>query len=212
MSEPRHPHRMRIVLCSLTGFANAIIPALIRLGHRPCVVTRRERGPFPHYECPNVLTLVEDYQLPFRFDLDQQTVERCDLLLVATFHQIIPPTLYRLARHAVNLHPSLLPKYRGPNPFHWVLANGENETGITAHALSERCDTGDIYAQWRLPILPYETEGILRRRLAELAAFAATEIVSTIERAVLVGSPQDEALATYYPHPMVNGSLEKQNG
>lgn len=192
---------MRIVLCALTGFANTIIPALLRAGHRPVVITRKETGPFPHYPCDDVSRLIEQYQLSCSYELNDDLVAGCDLLLVATFHKIIAQSTYGLARHAINLHPSLLPKYRGPVPFYWVLANREKETGITAHKLTERMDAGDIYGQWKLPIASGETEGSLRRRLAELAAVAAVEIVQLIERGALVGVPQDEAQATYFPRP-----------
>jgi methionyl-tRNA formyltransferase len=165
-------------------------------------MTRKETGAFPYYQLPDVTEVCRLAGIPCSFDaLDEETAAGADLILAATYHKMLPAALCRKAKFAINLHPSLLPLYRGPTPCYWVLRNRETETGITAHVLTDDMDAGDIYAQWRLPILPLETEGQLRMRLAELAAFAAVEVISAIRAGVITATPQDETKATYYPRP-----------
>jgi methionyl-tRNA formyltransferase len=192
---------MDIALFSLTGFANTLLPALCRAGFKPRIfVTRAEPGPFPHYPLPNALPVAAALGVKSGTDCaDEEHACRSDLLLVATYHRRIPRRIYESCGAAINLHPSLLPNYRGANPFHWVLANGEKETGISAVRLSEEMDAGDLCGQWRLPICANETNGSLRKRLADLAAHAAVETIGKLKTASLIFTPQDEAQATYAP-------------
>lgn len=192
---------MRIALFALTGFGNVVLPALCLAGRKPQIlITRTETGPFPYYPIPHVSEVAAKYAVPCAVDGGgEDGAFGCDLILAATYHRVLPMTLCRSAKYAVNLHPSLLPRYRGPTPFYWVLRNGERETGITAHELSDQADAGDIFGQWRLLILPQEDEASLRKRLAELAARAAVEIVDQVARGDLMRTPQDERQATYFP-------------
>jgi methionyl-tRNA formyltransferase len=169
---------MRIALFSLTGFANEIIPALAEAGQKPFViVTRAEAGPFPHYEIPNVVAVARQFGIPCYSDSAMEELAKgADLLLVATYHRKVPKALYETCGRAINLHPSLLPKHPGRDPFSAVLNAGETETGITAHLLTEELDGGPIVQQWRLAINQGETSGSLRKRLAVLAATAAVDI------------------------------------
>jgi methionyl-tRNA formyltransferase len=90
-----------------------------------------------------------------------------DLLVVVSFGLIIPKWFLDLPRvGAVNVHPSLLPKYRGPSPLQWVIWNGERETGITVIRMSERMDAGDILYQERVRLEPEEDGATLSRRLS----------------------------------------------
>ena len=91
-----------------------------------------------------------------------------DILLVACFPFKLPRTLWQLERFACwNLHPSLLPKYRGPAPVFWQLCNRESRTGVTLHEISERLDAGSIVAQKSLPISISISASELEKRLAE---------------------------------------------
>jgi methionyl-tRNA formyltransferase len=173
---------MRIAVFSLTGFANEILPALASIDMAPDIfVTRAEPGPFPHYDCENAMALAARLGIPSSDSAASEDLARgADLLLVATYHRKIPARIYATCRHSINLHPSLLPKYPGRDPYAAVLENGESETGLTAHQLTDVMDAGAVYGQWTLPIPPGETNGALRKRLAELAAKATIELVRRI--------------------------------
>ena len=101
-----------------------------------------------------------------------------DLLLVIAFGQKIGPSLIGAPRYgAVNLHASLLPKYRGAAPINWAIIHGEAETGLTVIEITDRMDAGDILGQRATPIGPEETAGELHERLALLGARLVTEVV-----------------------------------
>lgn len=170
---------MRISLFSLTGFANEIIPALVRYGVKPSIlITREEPGPYPYYEIPHALAVAGKFSIPASVDpADEKCSFGSDLLLVATYHRKVPQELIDSCSLALNLHPSLLPKYPGRNPFAEVLEAGEIETGVTAHKLTQKFDGGEIYDQWHLPILGNESQASLRYRLAKLAAEAVVQII-----------------------------------
>lgn len=175
---------MRISLFSLTGFANELIPALTLCGAKPSLfVTRAEVGPYPYYDIPNALTVAEQFSIPSSTDhADEKQAFGSDLLLVATYHRKVSQDLVDSCGLALNLHPSLLPKYPGRNPFVEVLEAGETETGITAHKLTQKFDGGEIYDQWRLPIFANESQASLRYRLAKLAAVSAARIIDRMQR------------------------------
>ena len=124
----------------------------------------------------------------------------CDVILVAGFRRLIPSNIIQLARSAaVNFHTSLLPKHRGGTPTRWVIRNGESETGITVHELSEEYDTGGIVLQERLSVRPDETYGGLEVRLAHLAAQMAPKVLDIVAAGAGIASPQSEEMASYEP-------------
>jgi len=111
---------------------------------------------------------------------------RPDLLLVIAFGQKIGPELLKMPRYgAVNLHASLLPKYRGAAPINWALLNGDPETGLSVIRMTDRIDAGDILGQRATAIEADETAGDLMDRLSKLGARLVTEVVREI--------PLDEA-------------------
>lgn len=190
---------------ALTGVGNAVLRALCEAGQRPqLVVTRREAGSFPYYPEVDIASEAADAGIECLFDGEGEAkiiAERPDLVLVATYHRLLGNRIRESADATINLHPSLLPKYRGPNPFFWVLRNGEKCTGITAHKLTGKMDAGPIYSQHELEIAEDETQGSLRYRLASLAATAALHIVSLHANGSLIGHDQDESAATYFGRP-----------
>ena len=125
-----------------------------------------------------------------------------DLLLVSALDQILKAPVLAIPRlGCVNVHPSLLPAYRGPNPFYWVLANGEARTGVSLHMIDEGIDTGDLLLQEELEIRPGETEHSLQRRATELAGRMALEAVRGLGAGTLSPKPQPEEGASYHPQP-----------
>jgi len=125
-----------------------------------------------------------------------------DIIFVCTLNQIVQKEILDIPRHGcINIHAGLLPRYRGPASNFWVLFNGEEETGITFHYMTEGIDAGDIILQKQLQILPYDTEETLDIRLAELGSEWICEVVKQIENKTLNPHPQPEKKASYFTQP-----------
>jgi methionyl-tRNA formyltransferase len=130
-----------------------------------------------------------------------------DLLVVAAYGQIlsrdvlaVPPT------GGINVHASLLPKYRGAAPIAWAIYHGETRTGITIIRMTTGLDAGDVLAQEALDILPDETAGELEARLAPLGARLAMLVIDQMARGTIQGRPQDKSQVTRAP------KLKKEDG
>ena len=122
-----------------------------------------------------------------------------DLIVVVAF-RILPRELFTLPRcGSVNLHASLLPKYRGAAPINWAIINGELETGVTTFFLREKVDTGSIILQARVRIGADETAGELHDRLADLGGEVVLQTVRQIELGTVQPQTQDESLASPAP-------------
>lgn len=124
-----------------------------------------------------------------------------DLFVVASFGLIIPgPTLARPAIGAINVHPSLLPKYRGPSPIQWALLRGDTATGLTVIRMTERMDAGPIVYQETAPIGAEENAIALSARLSSRAAEILPALIGDIEgRRAIPAVAQAEEEATYCP-------------
>lgn len=121
-----------------------------------------------------------------------------DLLATVAYGRIIPPPVLALPpRGCINLHPSLLPAYRGAAPIQRAIADGATTTGVTIIYQSEELDAGDVILQRDVAIHPEETAGELAARLAELGAALLVEAVDLIARGIAPRQPQDHARATY---------------
>jgi len=113
-----------------------------------------------------------------------------DLFVVVAF-RILPPEIFKLPRlGAVNVHASLLPKYRGAAPIQWAILRGEKETGVTTFFIDEKVDTGELIMQLRTPIGEMETAGELHDRLMILGAEALVETVKMIAAGTVTRQPQ----------------------
>lgn len=125
---------------------------------------------------------------------------RPDVLCVAAYGRILGRDLLELAPHgALNVHGSLLPRYRGAAPVQWAVANGDRETGVSIMQMDEGLDTGDVLLQRALPIDPADTAETLAPRLAALGGEALVEALALAARGALVPVPQDGARATLAP-------------
>jgi methionyl-tRNA formyltransferase len=124
-----------------------------------------------------------------------------DLLVVASFGLFIPRWFLDIPKiGAINIHPSLLPLYRGPSPIQWAIWNGEKETGITIMKMNERMDAGDILHQATVAIGVDEDAENLSHRLSQKAAEILPKIVRASEvQGLKEAKPQDDALATFSP-------------
>jgi methionyl-tRNA formyltransferase len=123
-----------------------------------------------------------------------------DVIVVMAYGQILPAAILPIPRLAcLNLHASLLPRWRGAAPIQAAIAAGDGETGLTVTYMDEGLDTGDILLQRKLEIQSQETGGSLHDRLAEIAPAALAEALSLLERGSATRLEQDAALATYAP-------------
>jgi methionyl-tRNA formyltransferase len=123
-----------------------------------------------------------------------------DAIIVVGYGRIIPPWMLELPRFGnINVHASLLPKYRGAAPIQWAIANGEKITGITTMLLNEGLDTGDILMQREMEIQDEDTAVTLAPRLAEMGADLLVETLDRLEQQKVTPVPQDHSQATLAP-------------
>lgn len=123
-----------------------------------------------------------------------------DLIVVAAYGRILPADLLQVPPlGCVNIHGSLLPKYRGAAPIQWSVLNGEEKTGVTAMYMAEGMDTGDMILKLETPIGPEETSGELFERLAGLGADAIERTLALFDQGAVPRTPQDDAEATVAP-------------
>jgi methionyl-tRNA formyltransferase len=164
------------------------------------------RGMAPH--APPVKRLAEAHHLPVfqptklrvPSALEQLQSWQPDLIIVAAYGRILPTAILTLPQYGcINVHASLLPKYRGAGPIQWAIANGEAETGVTIMQISEQMDAGDILLQKAVLITPTDTGGSLHNKLAWLGAEALQEAISLFKVGQLHAQPQNEAEVTYAP-------------
>lgn len=123
-----------------------------------------------------------------------------DLIVVAAYGKILPKSILDLPRlGCMNVHGSILPKYRGAAPVQWAILRGERHTGVTIMRMNERMDAGEILLAVETDIGLDETYGALQARLAELGAPALCECVARLHAGTLVGQPQSEVDVTLAP-------------
>ncbi|MGI6703107.1 MAG: methionyl-tRNA formyltransferase [Clostridia bacterium] len=125
---------------------------------------------------------------------------RPDIIIVVAYGQILPEEIIKLpGLGCINVHASLLPKYRGAAPINWCIINGEKKTGVTTMYMDRGMDTGDILMQRETEIKDDETAGQLHDRLALLGAELLIETLGGIERGSVARKAQDHSEATYAP-------------
>ena len=123
-----------------------------------------------------------------------------DIIVVVAFGHIIPKNILEIPKiAAINIHASLLPKYRGPAPIQWAIINGEIQTGVTTMLMDEGLDTGDILLSSKIKIFSDDTSGTLHDRLANLSADVLMQTIERIESGDITPISQDHAQATYAP-------------
>lgn len=121
-----------------------------------------------------------------------------DVVVVACYGQFLKKNLLAVPRlGTINVHPSLLPKYRGASPIQWALANGERETGVSVLYVTPKMDAGDLLAQARFPISPDDDFGSLEPKLAAKGAELLGRVLDDFRTGQTQGIPQDDAQATF---------------
>jgi len=183
---------MRIVFMGTPAFAVPSLRRLVSDGHTVCAVFTqpdkpKNRGmkliPTPVKSAALELGLPVYQPVSVRDEsvLDRLRALAPELLAVAAYGKLLPEALLSIPSvAAVNVHSSLLPKYRGAAPINWAILRGETETGVTIQHLSRALDQGDIILAKRTPIGPEEDAGALTARLAELGAEALSEAAADL--------------------------------
>jgi methionyl-tRNA formyltransferase len=121
-----------------------------------------------------------------------------DLIVVVAYGQILPPAILGLPPHGcLNVHTSLLPKYRGAAPIQWAIANGDAETGVTIMQMDAGLDTGPVLSMRRTPILPTDDSQILHERLAQFGAELLTDTIPSYVAGKIQPQPQPAEGASY---------------
>lgn len=123
-----------------------------------------------------------------------------DILVVAAYGKILPDEILALSKIAsVNVHASLLPRYRGAAPINWAILEGEKETGVCLMKMASKLDAGPVYASIKMPLDPRETTGALTPKLAKLGAQLLIEQLPELAKGKLKEIPQDESQMTLAP-------------
>ncbi len=212
---------MDLIFCGTPEFAVPTLKKLVEAGHNVrLVVTQPDRpsGRGQELAAPPVKRLAQSLGLPvvqpdkiknnqeFRAQL---AALKPEAIIVVGYGRIIPKWMIDLPRHGnINLHGSLLPKYRGAAPIQWAIARGETVTGVTTMRIDEGLDTGDILLQREMPVDPEDTAVTLAPRLAEMGSALMLETLRGLEAGAGAIQPrkQDHVEATLAP------ILEKDEG
>ncbi len=207
---------MRVIFLGTPAFAVPTLEALVAAGHNLiCVVTQpdRPRGrgrqltPSPVKEAAlrHALPVYQPERIRRPEALATLAAPAPDVMVVVGYGQIIPQSVIDIPPHGIiNVHASLLPKYRGAGPVQWAIANGETRTGVTTMRIDAGLDTGDMLLKAETDIGPDETAVELGARLAAMGAALLIETLANI--AAIAPQKQDQAQATYAP------LLKKEDG
>ena len=125
-----------------------------------------------------------------------------DIILVGSWGEIITKEIFDIPKIAtINAHPSLLPTYRGPNPYFWTIRNQEQTSGVTFHLVDKGLDTGAILAQEEVKIFPSDTGKSLKERTVLTARGVVCELLKALREDIIIPLQQREDRASYYSHP-----------
>ncbi|HAG68741.1 MAG TPA: methionyl-tRNA formyltransferase [Lachnospiraceae bacterium] len=202
---------MRVVFMGTPDFAAGILQAVIDAGHEVvCVVAQEDKpkGRGRETSAPPVKVLAERHGLrvfqPQRIK-EEASVRylkelKADAFVVAAYGRILSKELLELPGLAcINVHTSLLPRYRGAAPIQWAIINGDKTTGVTIMRMDEGLDTGDILLQREVPIEPSDTAESLSLKLMDAGGRLTAEALKLIEEGRAVYTPQNTEGASYAP-------------
>lgn len=200
---------MKIVFMGTPDFAAGALEAIIKAGHEvTCVVTQpdKAKGRSDKLQMTPVKECALRYGIPVfqpvRIKRPEAVEElgryEADVYVVAAFGQILSQEILDMPRlGCVNIHASLLPKYRGAAPIQWSIIDGEKETGVTIMQMDAGVDTGDMLLQRAIPIEDTDTGESLFDKLCVLGAELILEALPKLEAGELIPVPQDESASTY---------------
>ena len=202
---------MRILFMGTPEFAVASLRRLVEDGHELCgVFTQpdkpKNRGmkmtfsPVKEYAVSQNLPVYQPLKMKDGTALKTVRELQPELIVVAAYGRILPEDILNVPPYgSINVHSSLLPKYRGAAPINWAILNGEAETGVSIMYMANELDAGDVISQVTTPIGPEENAQELTARLAELGAEALSSAVSALKSGTARRTPQDHSAFTYAP-------------
>lgn len=202
---------MRILFMGTPDFAVPSLNALLDAGHQVCGVFTQPDKPKNRgmkLQPPPVKVVALEHDIPVyqpasvkdgtALEIIQQL--KPELIVVAAYGRILPNSILEYPeKGCINVHSSLLPKFRGAAPIHWAVMSGEAETGVTIMHMAQELDAGDIIDQVRTPIDPDESVEAVHDRLAELGGNLLVDVVAHIADGTATRTPQDSSQATYAP-------------
>lgn len=201
--------KLHAIFMGTPDFAVPCLDMMIREGyHIDAVVTQpdRPKGRGQKLAYSPVKQAALNYNLPImqpdsiKTDdfYNQLAALKPDVIVVIAFGQFLPKRILDLPPYGcINVHASLLPKYRGSAPIHWAIINGETVSGITTMYMDTGMDTGDMIQTAEIQISPDDTTGILHDKLQDLGAKVLSETLQQIAAGTVQRTPQTEAEATY---------------
>lgn len=202
---------MRIIFMGTPEFACPTLRTLIDRGEQVvAVITQpdRPKGRGQQTLPPPVKVLAEEHGIPvyqpvkvrLPESIEQIRALEPDLIVVIAFGQILPKALLDIPKHGcINVHASLLPRYRGAAPLNWCIINGENETGVTTMMMDVGLDTGDMLLKRATPIDPDEDTQSLHDRMSLMGAELLGETLDRLAAGELTPEKQDDSLTCYAP-------------
>lgn len=207
----------RVVFMGTPDFAVPTLTALIQQHDIVGVVTQPDRPagrkgelkvpPIKALALANHIPMIQPQKLRQSDAKDWLSSRNADVFVVAAFGQILPQSVLDMPRQGcINVHGSLLPRWRGAAPIHAAIRAGDHETGITIMQMDAGLDTGPMLRKAAIPILPTDTSTILHDRMAELGARLLIETLSDYLQGHMTPEIQDNALATFAPQ------IEKEEG
>jgi methionyl-tRNA formyltransferase len=210
---------MKIIFMGTPDFAVGALEAIIEAGHEVVLVVTqpdKPKGRSGQMQFPPVKECAVKYGIPVFQPAKIKTPEaveelrgyKADIFVVAAFGQILSKEILDMPRlGCVNIHASLLPKYRGAAPINWCIIDGEEKTGVTIMQMNEGLDTGDILTVSEVLIDKKETAESLFEKLSAAGASLIVETLPKLERGEILPIPQDDSKSSYAK--MMNKSLGK---
>ena len=200
---------MRVIFMGTPDFAVGTLQAIHEAGHQICLVVTQPDKPKGRGKAMQ-FTPVKEYAVEHGMEVFQpvkiretECVEKlrsyeADIMVVAAFGQILPREILEMTKFGcINVHASLLPKYRGAAPIQWVIIDGEKESGVTIMQMNEGLDTGDMISKVVVPIEADETGGSYHDKLAEAGAKLCVETMEKIEAGEVEKTPQKDEESCY---------------
>lgn len=200
---------MKVIFMGTPDFAVGTLEALIEAGHEVVLaVTQPDkpkgRGKEMQYTPVKECALKHDIPVfqPIRVReaecIEELRKYNADIMVVVAFGQILPKEILEMCTYGcVNVHASLLPKYRGSAPIQWAIIDGEEVTGVTTMQMDEGLDTGDMLLKTEIPIEPKETGGSLFDKLAQAGAKLCVETLEALQNGTVTPIPQGETTTAY---------------
>ena len=200
---------MRLIFMGTPDFAVGTLEALIEAGHEVALVVTqpdKPRGRSKKLQYPPVkeaalahnIEVFQPKRLREAESIEYLKKYQPDCIVVVAFGQILPKEILEMPKYCcVNVHASLLPKYRGAAPIQWAVINGEKVSGVTTMRMDEGLDTGDMILKTEIPLDQKETGGSLHDKLAEAGAKLCVETLKCLEDKTATWEPQGESTTAY---------------